>query len=84
MRAYSHKSCLKIIEMRMVSYFFVLPHFHLHQLLRCSWDESYLDRTTGHRNGPTQQNPGQILSTGIEFALQAESFVLFLLNVAAV
>lgn len=70
--------------MRIVSYLFVLPHFRLHQLLRCSWDESYLDRTTGHHNGLTQQNPGQILSTGIEFALQAESFVLFLLNVAAV
>lgn len=35
---------------------FFLPHFHLHQLLRCSWEQSHLDRTTGHHNGLTQQN----------------------------
>ena len=70
-------------KMGELNFSFFLPHFHIHQLLRCSWEESHLDRTTGHHNGLTQQNPGQILSTELEFALQAGSFVLFQLNVVS-
>ena len=63
---------------------FSIPHFHAHQLLRCSWALCHQGKRARHHNESTEQNLNQTPSTHFGLAVPDADSPSFLLGEEAV